>query len=57
VRPGEPVPSLPEGTWGIAAGFEMFDSPVDMTETARTFGVELTSLEQFVRRSIENAKA
>ncbi len=57
VRPGEPIPGLPESTWGIAAGFDMYDSPVDMTETARTFGVKLTSLEEFVRRSIEGAKA
>lgn len=31
------------------AGMEMYDSPLDMTEAARTFGVELTTLEEFVR--------
>ena len=48
--PGEPVPSLPEAAWGLAAGFDMFDSVIEMAETARTFGVQLTSLEGFVRR-------
>ncbi len=55
VRPGEPVPGLPEAVWGLAVGFEMFDSPINMTETARTFGVRLTSLEEFVRRSVAHA--
>jgi NADH dehydrogenase len=55
VRPGEPVPGLPEAVWGLAASFDMFDSPMDMTETARTFGVQLTSLEEFVRRSLASA--
>jgi len=55
VRPGEPVPRLPEAVWGLAAGFEMFDSPIDMAETARTFGVRLTSLEEFVRLSMTHA--
>ena len=55
VRPGEPVPGLPEAVWGLAAGFDMYDSPMDMTETARTFGVKLTSLEEFVRRSVASA--
>jgi NADH dehydrogenase len=53
VSPGAPVPLLPEGAWGIAGSFELFDSPVDMTEASRTYGVTLTSLETFVRRSLE----
>ena len=53
VRPGEPAPGLPEAVWGLAASFDMFDSPMDMTDTARAFGVKLTSLEEFVRRSVE----
>jgi len=47
---GEPVPALPEGMMQQAmAGMEMYDSPLDMTEAARTFGVELTTLEEFAR--------
>ena len=50
VSPGEPVPALPEGMMQQAmAGMEMYDSPLDMTEAARTFGVELTTLEELVR--------
>jgi hypothetical protein len=36
----------------MTAALEMFDAPVDMTETARTFGVELTPLEEFVQQQI-----
>ena len=50
VSPGEPVPALPKGMLQQAmAGMEMYDSPLDMTEAARTFGVELTTLEESVR--------
>lgn len=50
VSPGEPVPALPEGMMQQAmAGMEMYDSPLDMTEAASTFGVELTTLEESVR--------
>ena len=52
INPGVPVPGVPEAVWGLAAGFDTFDSPMDMTETARTFGVKLTSLEEFVRQSV-----
>ncbi len=50
VNPGEPVPGLPESMLTMVVGFEMFDSPVDMAETARTFGVQLTPFEQVIRR-------
>lgn len=50
VNPGEPVPGLPEFMQAMVVGFDMFDSPMDMTETARTFGVQLTPFEQVVRR-------
>jgi uncharacterized protein YbjT (DUF2867 family) len=53
VNPGEPVPGLPEAVWGLAASFDMFDSPMDMTDTTRAFGVKLTPLEEFVHRSVE----
>jgi len=47
---GEPVPGLPEGMMQQAmAGMEMYDSPLDMTEAAHTFGVKLTTLEEFAR--------
>jgi NADH dehydrogenase len=45
-----PVPGLAELVSGILAALETFDSPVDMTQTARTFGVQLTALDEVVRR-------
>lgn len=57
VNPGEPVPGLPEAVWGLATCLETFDSPMAMAETARTFGVKLTSLEEFVRRQVASAGA
>jgi uncharacterized protein YbjT (DUF2867 family) len=51
VAPGEPVPGLSDVVLGLMAAFETFDSPLDMTETARAFGIELTSVEDYVRRN------
>ncbi|MDQ3696625.1 MAG: SDR family oxidoreductase [Gemmatimonadota bacterium] len=50
VRPGEPVPGVPESLWGMVAGLDMFDSPVDMSETSRIFGVAPTPLADVARR-------
>jgi uncharacterized protein YbjT (DUF2867 family) len=52
VAPGQPIPGVPEAAWGIAAGLEMYDSPIDMTDTARTFGVRLTPLTDVVNREL-----
>ena len=46
VAPGEPIPGLPEAVWGLAAALESIDS-VPMEETARRFGVTLTSPRAF----------
>jgi uncharacterized protein YbjT (DUF2867 family) len=51
VAPGEPVPDLPEMVAQLLAGLDTYDSPLDMTETARTFGIQLTPLEVVVRRT------
>ncbi len=50
VKPGEPIPGVPETVLGIAAGLDMFDSPVEMAETSRTFGVPLTPVEDVAKR-------
>lgn len=50
VAPGEPIPDLPEHVWALAASFDMYDSIVDMEDTARTFDISLTPLEQAVRK-------
>jgi NADH dehydrogenase len=50
VKPGEPIPGVPETVLGIAAGLDMFDSPVEMGETSRAFGVPLTPIEDVAKR-------
>ncbi len=50
VAPGEPVPGLPQMVAHLLAGLDTYDSPIDMTETARTFGIQLTPLEEVARR-------
>jgi hypothetical protein len=36
----------------MLAAFETYDSPVEMAELARTFGVALTPLDAFVRADL-----
>jgi len=55
VRPGEPIPGVPQPVWGIAASFDTYDSAIDMTGTARTFDVRLTPLDEVVRRETATA--
>ncbi len=57
VNPGELVPGLPPAMQEMVIGLDMFDSPMDITETARTFGVQLTPFEQVVRRTVTPASA
>ena len=65
IAPGEllpdlpPVPGLAPLVSGLMAGLEAFDSPVDMTDTASTFGVTSTSVADFVAsvRTTPNAAA
>ncbi len=51
VAHGEPVAGLPEIAAQFLAALDTYDSPIDMTETARTFGVQLTPLEEVARRT------
>jgi uncharacterized protein YbjT (DUF2867 family) len=55
VAPGEPVPGLPQAIPQLLAGLDTYDSPMDMTETARTFGIQLTPLEEVARRAAMSA--
>ena len=57
VPPGTPLPGLPETVSQIAAAMDGYDSPVDMTATAATYGVQLTSVEEFARQSAAHAPA
>jgi uncharacterized protein YbjT (DUF2867 family) len=52
VAPGESVPGLPQRLAQLLAGLDTYDSPIDMTETAPTFGIQLTPLEEVVRRTV-----
>ena len=51
VVPGEPLPGLPPIMNSLMAALDTYDSPVEMTETARAFGVKPTSVEAYARRS------
>jgi uncharacterized protein YbjT (DUF2867 family) len=55
VPPGAPVPGLPEAINGLFQALETYDSPVDMTELAATFGVPPTGIEAFVRAFVSPA--
>jgi len=58
VAPGEPVPNLPpvpglaETISGIMAALETFDSPLEVEQTARTFGIRLTPLNEWVQAEV-----
>jgi uncharacterized protein YbjT (DUF2867 family) len=46
--PGQPIPALPEALWGVFAGFDMFDSPMEMSQLASEFNIKLTSMKDFM---------
>lgn len=48
--PAEGLPGLPDVVSGLMAGMDTYDSAMDMTQTAQTFGVQLTPAEQVIRR-------
>jgi hypothetical protein len=50
---GEPIEGLPPGVAGIFSAMETYESVIDMNETARTFGVTLTPLEEGLRTILE----
>jgi NADH dehydrogenase len=49
VAPGDPIPGVPDAVWAIAAFLETADSVIPMDDTARVFGVRLTSALEFAR--------
>ncbi len=55
VAPGEPVPGFPPMITQLLAGLDTYDSPIDMTGTTRTFGIQLTPLEEVARRAATSA--
>jgi len=55
IPPGEMLPDLPPAPGltplvsGLLAALETFDTPLDMTEVSRTFGVTPTTIDELVR--------
>jgi NADH dehydrogenase len=51
--PGQPMPGFPDAVSGLMAGLETYDSPapISTAEAESTFGVRLTTLEEFLRSS------
>jgi NADH dehydrogenase len=50
VPPGEPVPGLPESMWGMLAGLDMADSPIDMADLPQRYGVTPVTVREFAAR-------
>lgn len=57
VAPGAPVPGLPAMAVELLAALEMYDSPIDIGQLSATYGVEPTSLIDFVRGFIAANRA
>jgi uncharacterized protein YbjT (DUF2867 family) len=55
--PADGLPGLPETVSQLAASFEMYDSVVPMDDTAGTFGVRLTSVDEFMRGALAPPQA
>jgi uncharacterized protein YbjT (DUF2867 family) len=52
LKAGEPLPGAPEFISQMLAALDTYDSPIPMEETARTFGIQLTSVDEFARRNV-----
>ncbi len=55
VRPGEPIPGMPEQVNGLFQVLETYDSPLDMSALAATYEVTPTTLEDFVHAFVSTA--
>ena len=56
VPPGGPTPGLPEFVTQLLAGLDGYDSPIDMTQTSNTFGIEPTHLADFIHTCTSTAR-
>jgi NADH dehydrogenase len=50
VAPGAEMPGMPPFVSGLLSAQETYESPIDMTDTSRQYGVTLTSLDAFASR-------
>jgi NADH dehydrogenase len=55
VAPGEAIPGLAADVLPMAAGFDMYDSPMEMDALCETYGVSLTPLAAFARQMVAAA--
>jgi uncharacterized protein YbjT (DUF2867 family) len=55
IAPGESIPHLPAFVSDMAAALAGYDSPLDMTELTRTYGVAPTPLPDFVHDFVETS--
>jgi uncharacterized protein YbjT (DUF2867 family) len=53
---GQPVPCFLDAMAQFLGGFDSYDSPIDMSGLSRTFGIRLTSLEEFAKGFMTSAK-
>jgi len=44
------VPGIPDAIHPLLASFDTYDSPLDTSELARSFGVRLTSIDEYARQ-------
>ena len=51
---GEPVPGMPEFIVQLLTALETYDSPMDMTGMAETYGVKGTSLREFLGATVQH---
>ncbi|WP_162252870.1 hypothetical protein [Arthrobacter sp. Soil782] len=51
---GEPVPGMPEFIVPLLTALETYDSPMDMTGMAETYGVKGTSLREFLGATVQH---
>lgn len=57
LSPGQPLPGLPDIVAGLMAGLDTYDSVIEMAATARTFGVQQTTVDQFLAGALNRASA
>jgi uncharacterized protein YbjT (DUF2867 family) len=54
--PMQPIPGFPDNLLGLLASLDTFDSPIEMTELNKAFGIKLVSMEQFVAEMLKGCK-
>jgi NADH dehydrogenase len=56
ISPGEAIPEWPETMTQLMASMDTYDSPIDMSETAATYGVTPTSVVEFVHEFVSTSR-